>query len=181
VDDRPLIARVLAGDRVAGRELYDAHVHRVYRLVFRLVGGDEDLARDFTQETFIRAFDRLGAFRGDASFSTWVHSIAVSVSLNGLRRQRRFRIRETGFDEAPAGALAASEPDGDLRTRLQCAIDDLGTIYRTVVIMHDIEGYTHAEIGQILGVPEGTSKARLSAARAKLRTALADLVEDRRI
>src|SRR5690242_8200436 len=79
-DERRLIALVLAGDRAAGRELYDAHAPRVYRLVFRLA-GDEDLARDFTQETFIRAFGRLHEFRGDAALGTWLHSIAVSVAL----------------------------------------------------------------------------------------------------
>jgi RNA polymerase sigma-70 factor (ECF subfamily) len=175
VDDRRLIARVLAGDRVAGRELYDAHVQRVYRLVYRLVGGHEDLAQEFTQEAFIRAFDRLAYFRGEAALGTWLHSIAVSVTLNGLRRQNRFHRRETQLDDAPDSAITApGSADPDLRDRIRHAIESLREIYRVVVIMHDVEGYTHAEIGQILGVPEGTSKARLSVARAKLRLALAD-------
>jgi RNA polymerase sigma-70 factor (ECF subfamily) len=84
VTDKQLVARCLAGDRAAERALYDAHVDRVYRLAFRLA-GDSDLAQDFTQETFIRAFDRLGQFRGDASLATWLHTIATSVSLNGMR------------------------------------------------------------------------------------------------
>jgi RNA polymerase sigma-70 factor (ECF subfamily) len=92
VDERDLIARARAGSR-AERALYDAHVDRVYRLAFRLA-GDDALAQDFTQETFIRAFDRLGSFRGDAAFSTWLHTITTTVVLNGLRKVKRFRTRK---------------------------------------------------------------------------------------
>src|ERR671937_1242755 len=99
VDEPALIARVLAGDRVAGRELYDAYAPRVYRLVFRLA-GDAELAREFTQETFIRAFGQLGRFRGDAALSTWLHRIAVTVASNGMRKVQRFRKRETDLEKA---------------------------------------------------------------------------------
>src|SRR5207302_1989993 len=85
--------------RQVERALYDAHVDRVYRLAYRLAGDDE-LAREFTQDTFVRAFDRLGAFRGEAKLSTWLHAIATSVVLNGLRKVKRFRQRETDLDEA---------------------------------------------------------------------------------
>jgi RNA polymerase sigma-70 factor (ECF subfamily) len=84
VDDRELIARVLAGEATAERALYDRHVDRVYRLAYRLA-GDPDLAMDFTQDTFIRAFDRLASYRGDAAFSTWLTAVATSVALNGLQ------------------------------------------------------------------------------------------------
>ena len=87
VDDRELIGRVLAGDPGAERELYDAHVDRVFRLVYRMA-GDPDRAQDYTQETFIRAFRRLADFRGESALSTWLCSIAISVTLNGLRRLR---------------------------------------------------------------------------------------------
>ncbi len=177
MDERRLIALVLAGDRAAGRELYDAHAPRIYRLVFRLA-GDEDLAQDFTQETFIRAFARLHEFRGDAALGTWLHSIAVSVSLNGMRKQRRFRQRETDIDGVPELACESISGDPDLRARLHFAIGELSEIYRTVVIMHDVEGYTHGEIARVLGIPEGTSKARLSAARSKLRERLMDFREE---
>ena len=89
MDESQLIARVRAGDSAAERALYDAHVDRVYRLAFRLA-GDDALAQDFTQETFIRAFDRLGSFRGEAAFSTWLHTITTTVVLNGLRKVKRF-------------------------------------------------------------------------------------------
>src|ERR671915_1344519 len=102
-DETRLIARVLAGDRRAGRELYDAHVQRVYRLVFRLC-GDEDLAQEFTQEAFIRAFDRLNRFRGDSALSTWLYRIAVTVTSNGMRKVRRLRGRGSEIDpDFPAG------------------------------------------------------------------------------
>ncbi len=173
MDDRELVARVRAGDGAAERALYDRHVDRVYRLAYRLA-GDDDLAREFTQETFIRAFERLGTFRGDAALATWLHSIATSVALNGLRKVKRFRQRETDLDDATGvvGTQRAAEPD--LKRRLTQAIDALPIGYRTVFLMHDVEGYTHQEIGAALGVETGTSKAQLSRARAKLREALAD-------
>ncbi len=173
VDEAQLIARVLAGDRVAGRALYDAHAHAVYRLVYR-IAGDDELARDLTQDTFIRAFAQLGQFRGEAALSTWLHRIAVSVALNGMRRVKRFRTRETDLDEAHPIAAAMHEEQPDLRARLARAIDDLPDLYRVTLVMHDVEGYTHGEIAATLGVPEGTCKTRLATARAKLRDALAD-------
>src|SRR4029079_12370204 len=88
VNDTQLISRVVAGDVTAERELYETYVDRIYRLAFRLAGDDE-LARDFTQATFIRAFEKIGSFRGESSLSTWLHSIGVSVALNGLRKTKR--------------------------------------------------------------------------------------------
>lgn len=173
VTDLELVARCLAGDRLAERALYDAHVDRVYRLAFRLA-GDADLAQDFTQETFIRAFERLGQYRGDASLATWMHTIATSVSLNGMRSVARLRARSTPIHDVPelpaAGVRALPH---DLRERLHAAIDSLSLKLRTVFVMHDIEGFTHGEIAGTLGIPVGTSKARLFDARARLRAALA--------
>ncbi len=173
MDERELIARARAGEPAAERALYEAHVDRVYRLAYRLA-GDDDLARDFTQEAFIRAFERLHTFRGDSQLSTWLHAIATSVALNGLRKAKRFRQRETDLDDADnvAGGARLAEPD--LKRRLHAAIDALPPGYRMVFLMHDVEGYTHEEIGATLGVETGTSKAQLSRARAKLREALAD-------
>ena len=173
MDESQLIARVRAGDSAAERTLYDAHVDRVYRLAFRLA-GDDALAQDFTQETFIRAFDRLGSFRGEAAFSTWLHTITTTVVLNGLRKVKRLRQRETDIDDAQAIGVRKRESEPDLKMRLTKAIDELPEGYRTVFVMHDVEGYTHEEIGAALGVETGTSKAQLSRARAKLRVALAD-------
>jgi len=177
VDDRELIGRVLAGDPSAERALYDAHVDRVFRLVYRMA-GDLDRAQDWVQETFIRAFQRLPGFRGESTLSTWLCSIAISVALNGLRKVRRVRDREVALEHAtPAGAPRA-EPDPDLRTRLREAIGALPDGYRAVFVMHDVEGYTHEEIARVLGVQPGTSKAQLFRARARLREALADFARD---
>jgi RNA polymerase sigma-70 factor (ECF subfamily) len=177
VDDHELIGRVLAGDPAAERALYDAHVDRVFRLMYRMA-GDLDRAKDYTQETFIRAFARLGEFRREAALSTWLGSIAISIALNGLRKVRRAREREVALDDvAPIGRVVP-EADPDLKTRLAQAIDDLPDGYRAVFVMHDVEGYTHDEIGASLGVHPGTSKAQLFRARARLREALADFAKD---
>ena len=173
MDERELIIRVRAGDGVAERALYDAHVDRVYRLAYRLA-GDDALAQDFAQETFIRAFGKLDSFRGDSAFSTWLHTITTTVVLNGLRKVKRFRQRETDIDDAHAVGVTRREAEPDLKARLTQAIDALPEGYRMVFVMHDVEGYTHEEIGAALGVETGTSKAQLSRARAKLRVALAD-------
>jgi RNA polymerase sigma-70 factor, ECF subfamily len=176
VEERDLIGRVLAGDPVAERALYDAHVDRVFRLVYRMA-GDLDRAQDYTQETFIRAFSRLADFRGEAALSTWLGSIAISVTLNGLRKVRRMNEREVALDDVVA-ASRTQEAEPDLKARLRHAIDRLPDGYRAVFVMHDVEGYTHEEIAASLGVHPGTSKAQLFRARARLREALADFVRE---
>ncbi len=173
MDERELLTRAQAGDPAAERALYDTHVDRVFRLTFRMA-GDTALAQEFTQDTFVRAFERLRTFRGDSTLSTWLHAIAVSVSLNGLRKVRRLR-REVQLEHAES--LGSDRPRSDpvLRKRLDEAIDQLPTGYRTVFLMHDLEGFTHEEIGAALGIEAGTSKAQLFRARARLRERLADL------
>jgi RNA polymerase sigma-70 factor, ECF subfamily len=177
VNERDLIGQVLAGDSGAERALYEAHVDRVFRLVYRMA-GDMDRAQDWVQETFIRVFDRLADFRGESALSTWICSIAISITLNGLRKARRSRDREVGLDFAESVGKAPREADPDLKERLGQAIEDLPEGYRTVFLMHDVEGFTHEEIGDALGVRSGTSKAQLFRARAKLREALADFVRE---
>jgi RNA polymerase sigma-70 factor, ECF subfamily len=171
--ERQLVSRVVSGDPAAQRELYDSHVDRVYRLAFRLAGEDE-LARDFTQLTFIRAFERIGDFRFESSLATWLHTIGVSVALNGLRKVKTARNREAPIEAAATIGTVTRESEPDLKARLKAAIDSLSEKYRTVFLMHDVEGYTHEEIGAALGIPPGTSKTRLFQGRAKLREALAD-------
>jgi RNA polymerase sigma-70 factor (ECF subfamily) len=173
VDQRELIARVLSGDGAAERELYDTHVDRVYRLAYRMT-GDDALAGDCTQDTFVRVFERLGEFRGDARLATWIHSVAVSVVLNALRTVRRIRAREVAEEEAGGRGYEPRRAEPDLRRRLHEAIEGLPAKLRMVFVMHDVEGYTHEEIGGALGVPVGTSKAQLFRARARLRDALQD-------
>jgi RNA polymerase sigma-70 factor (ECF subfamily) len=177
VEERQLVRRVLEGDPSAERELYDRHVDRIFRLAYRMT-GDDDLAQEFTQETFIRAFEKLRQFRGEAALSTWLHSIAVSVVYNGMRKVTRLHNRQVDLKETSSMSVSPSEAEPDLKQRLAEAIGKLPWGYRTVFVMHDVEGYKHEEIASALGVRVGTSKAQLSRARAKLRDALADFVEE---
>ena len=176
-DQRALIERARRGDASAHRRLYDTHVEQIYRLTFRLTGA-EHLARDVTQDTFVRAFASLDGFRGDSAFGTWLHSIAVSLSLNEIRRDKRERTRNAPLEDATALAESAPRSDPVLRDRLKEAVNDLPEGCRTVFMMHDAEGYTHEEIAAALGVAVGTSKAQLARARGKLRVALAQFAEE---
>jgi RNA polymerase sigma-70 factor (ECF subfamily) len=173
VDERQLIARVLAGDPAAEREIYEAHVDRVYRLAFRMT-GDEAQAQDCTQDTFVRVFEKLEHFRGDSALGTWIHAVSTSVILNSLRTVKRIRGREVPEEAAVNLGHEARRAEPDLKRRLREAIEALPAKLRMVFVMHDVEGYTHEEIGGALGVPVGTSKAQLFRARARLREALAE-------
>jgi len=172
VDERDLIARVLAGDPEAERQLYDTYVDQVWRMTYRFA-GERDRAAEWTQDTFVRVFSRLADFRGEARLGTWIGSIAISVALSGVKQSRLRASREVTLEDAPV--LPARETprlDSDLRQRLARAIEALAEGYRAVFVLHDVEGYTHEEIGQMLGVTAGTSKAQLHRARGKLREAL---------
>jgi RNA polymerase sigma-70 factor (ECF subfamily) len=171
-DQLALLERARRGDPSAHRALYDTHVDRIYRLTFRLTGV-EHLARELTQDTFVRAFARIEGFRGDAAFSSWLHSIAMSVTLNELRRRRRERARTVPLEDAAEVVGTTRPSDPVLREKLMQAVNELPEGCRTVFMMHDAEGYTHQEIAAALGVTEGTTKAQLSRARGKLRVALA--------
>src|SRR5687767_9554902 len=176
-DQRALIERARGGDASAHRALYEAHVERIYRLTFRLT-GIEHLARELTQDTFVRAFGAIDGFRGDSAFSTWLHTIAVSTTLNNLRRRKRERARNAPLDDAMMLGESVPHSDPFLREKLMEAVNDLPEGCRTVFMMHDAEGYTHRDIALALGVTEGTSKAQLSRARARLRIALAAFAEE---
>jgi RNA polymerase sigma-70 factor, ECF subfamily len=171
--DAELLARLRARDPAAERMFYDRHVDRIYRLILRMSGRPE-LAQEWTQDTFLRAFDRLDQFRGDAALGSWLHAIAVSVTLNGLRTHKRREAFAAPLEEATTVAARSSESgDPDLKSRLKAAIGALPEGTRRVFLMHDVEGFTHEEISDALGCAVGTSKSQLSRAREKLRTALA--------
>lgn len=176
-DEWGLITRTIAGDRLAARTLYDRHVRRVHRIVFRISGGDEELARELTQDAFVRAFGQLEKFRGDAAFGTWLHRIAVTVALNAMRGVKRLRQREESLGEEDRYAAPDREAEPDLKERLHAAIHALPEGLRLTVVLHDVEGYTHEEIAQELGITSGGSKSQLFKARAKLRRLLAHLVD----
>jgi RNA polymerase sigma-70 factor (ECF subfamily) len=164
------------GDRRAVRALYDLHAPRVFRIVNRLC-KDEEHARDLTQDTFVRAFGALDRFRGDSAFGTWLFRIAVTVALNSMRKQKREAVRRVPFDDQ-LPAIETARADPDLRASLTKAIDSLSEAQRTVFVLHALEGYTHLEIAELLGIPENTSKGRLFDARAALRRKLAPFMKE---
>jgi RNA polymerase sigma-70 factor (ECF subfamily) len=180
VSELQLIARARQGDPAAERAIYDTHVDRVFRLAYRMT-GDQSLAEDLTQETFLKAFGSLAAFRGEAALSTWLHAIATRTVLSGLRKVRRLRDREADLEVLPE-LPAPPRRDAELRFLLDEAIDALPEDLRLVFLMHDVEGFKHHEIAAGLDTTTGTSKSRLHRARAALRDYLArygiDLAEE---
>ncbi len=172
-----LVTQVLAGDAAAEREFYDGHVDRVYGLAFRMA-GDENLAEEFTQQAFVRAFDKLGTFRGEAKLSTWLHRITLTVVLNGLRGVRRFRAREADIELGDRAVETETRIEPDLKQRLYEAIDGLPDHHRAVFVMHEIEGYKHEEIAEVMEIRVGTSKSHLHRARSTLRDKLSDFAAE---
>jgi RNA polymerase sigma-70 factor (ECF subfamily) len=138
--------------------------------VVRRLAGDDALAEDWAQEAWVRAIRALPTFRGDARFSTWIHRIAVNSALHG----RRWRERRTRDEvEMPVTVPDTAPPDRSvLRVALQRALDVLPHGMRQVLVLHDVEGYTHEEIAAFLGVTPGTSKSQLFKARARMRKLL---------
>jgi RNA polymerase sigma-70 factor (ECF subfamily) len=169
--DAQLRSRAAAGDDQAQRIIFNRYVDRVHRLAYR-IAGESHLAEDITQETFIRAFTRLSQFREAARFSTWLHSIAVSVALNVVRKQRKWWARETALDTASAVVASDQQIEPDLRDRVRSAVAALPEDQRVILVMHDVEGYTHDEIAECLSISAGACRMRLSRARGALRERL---------
>ena len=172
--ENDLILQAKQGDAAALDALYRRHASRVYSVVRRLTGDDAQ-AEDAAQETWMRAMRALPSFRGQAMFSTWLHRIAVNCALYGRRKRERNRLRELELPDSLPAATGESRPL--LRMRLEEAIDQLPEGMRRVLVLHDIEGYTHEEIGDLLGVAAGTCKSQLFTARAKMRVYLRQTVE----
>ena len=167
-----VIRQAADGDGRAIRTLYERYAPRVFAVV-RRIAGDDELAQDYAQEAWIRAIRALPSFRGDARFSTWLHRIAVNSALQALRKADTRKKREAPFPaEVPVGPRGG---DTLLQRRLEGAMDTLPDGMRQVLILHDVEGYTHEEIGDALGISAGTSKSQLFKARAKMRDLLAAL------
>lgn len=163
--DGTLIAAARDGDEGAFLALYQRHAGRVRRLVERWV-RDPTLVDDLCQESWLRAFRGLGTFRGDAEFGTWMHTIARNVvTSRGRTTQRRAELLEESWTPQ---VTARPEPV-ELRVDLRRAVDALPRGMRRVLWLHDVEGWTHADIGMALGVSEGTSKSQLFKARARVR------------
>ena len=169
------VARAAAGDRGAFERLYRQHVNRVFSLCVRMV-ADRGRAEELTQDVFVRAWDKLRLFRGESSFGTWLHRLTVNVVLNARKSDGRQKTRfeendeETGMD-AHAGIVGMPLAPGDLLD-LEEAVTKLPPGARRVFLLHDVEGYKHEEIADMLGVTSGATKAQLHRARHLLREAL---------
>jgi RNA polymerase sigma-70 factor, ECF subfamily len=179
--DQSLVRRAIEGDERAMRQLWTAHAPRVDAVVLRLC-GDRELAADIAQDVWVQIFRALPSYRGDAQFGTWIHRIAVNRALNELRKVRRFARVETDFEET--GVLDVADGNGEdesdrpfLAETIDQAVRQLSPGARTVFTLHDIEGYTHEEIAEQLGITTGGSKSQLAKARAKLRRLLAHVVD----
>ncbi len=166
LDDVTAAAR---GDRAAFERVYRSHVDRVYSLCVRML-SDRVLADEVTQDVFVRVWQKLPGFRGESAFSTWLHRVAVNVILSrrktsGIHQNRHET--EDALDAAPSRPVSVGD-----RMDLEQAIGGLPKGARTVFVLHDVEGFTHEEIGEQLGITPGGSKAQLHRARMLLRAAL---------
>src|SRR5438309_1409975 len=172
----PTIRRAIEGDETALRALWTRHAPHIDVVVRRLVGGDADLAADIAQEVWIQIFRALPSYRGDSQFSTWAHRIAVNRTLNALRKTRRLSAIETEVNEDSASV----EPDHErnfVAQSIEEAAAKLAPGARAVFMLHDVEGYTHEEIAEELGITTGGSKSQLFKARSRLRKLLAHLID----
>ncbi|UCF18217.1 MAG: RNA polymerase sigma factor [Gemmatimonadota bacterium] len=158
---------MVAGYERAFRELYRRHTPKLFQFVMRLLGGVEVDAEDIVQETWVRAAERLSGFRWESSFATWLTGIGLNMCRDLWRRRNG---RELDWDVAAEPVERAGAPDE--RIDLERAIALLPSGYRTVLILHDLEGCTHEEIGHRLGIAAGTSKSQLSSARRAMRALL---------
>jgi RNA polymerase sigma-70 factor (ECF subfamily) len=161
----PLVARARSGAFDAFETLYQRHARRIFGLCLRMT-GDPGTAEDLTQDTFVRAWRRLGEFRGDAGFGTWLWRIAVRVALEHGRSRRRRLARE----QLAPGPVGPSPVSAALD--LERAIRTLPDGARSVFVLHDVEGRAHDEVARLLGITAGTSKSQLHRARRLLREAL---------
>ena len=153
---------------------------RIFNLARRMAGPDA--AEELTQDVFVRAWQKLALFRGESSFATWLHRLAVNVIIErfrtlGAARERFLADGEAALDVAPA----AHTKHVDLSMDLQAAIERLPRGARQVFVLHDVEGYRHEEVGEMLGISTGTSKSQLHRARQQLRAMLTRTVQGSRV
>jgi RNA polymerase sigma-70 factor (ECF subfamily) len=177
-NEAELIERARQGDAQAFQALYDKHRRRVYSLCLRMTANTAE-AEDLTQEAFLQLYRKIGTFRGESAFSTWLHRLSVNVVLMQLRKKSLpvVSLEETtqGEEDTPKKDFGAEDLAlaGSIdRLQLQKAVDDLPPGYRTIFVLHDVEGYEHNEIATIVGCSIGNSKSQLHKARMKLRDLL---------
>ena len=163
-----------AGDRKAFERLYKSHVNRVFTLCTRMCGS-RVRGEELTQDVFVRAWEKLPQFRGDAQFSTWIHRVAVNIVLTDRKNEARNRKRmvedEPEKGDTPLQKASVTPGYGD-RMDITAALEGLPPGAKQIFILHDIEGYKHEEIAEMCGITAGGSKAQLHRARLLLREAL---------
>ena len=160
------VALAAGGDVSAFERVYRTHLPRVHSLVRRMTGGRD--ADEVTQDVFVRVWQKLGTFRGDSSFATWLHRLAVNVVIERFRTDQARRARmhdgEDIFEVLPAPAVTR-----DIGMDFEAALERLPDGAREIFVLHDVEGYKHHEIASMLEISAGTSKAQLHRARMMLR------------
>ena len=167
-DERLLVdAVVQRGDERAFASLYDRHTPALYRLALRLTGGSDADAEDITHDAWVRAVERLGTFEWRAALRTWLSGIVIRCA-----HERNRATTRVAFEDLAAGAEDVALRDSYDRLDLERAIAGLADGFRQVFVLHDVQGYTHEEIADLLGIEPGTSKSQLSRARRALRRAL---------
>lgn len=163
------------GDIAAFEKLYERHNRRVYSLCLRMTQNSAE-AEDLAQEAFIQLFRKIGSFRGDSAFTTWLHRLTVNQCLMHFRKRSVKLERTTEEGETPVQVVSGTENPNAMpvmdRIALDNALTQLPPGYRTVFLLHDVEGHEHEEIAKMLGVAVGTSKSQLHKARMKLRKIL---------
>ncbi len=168
-DEDDLIERTRARDRVAFEQLYRLHVRRIYALCLRMA-GETNAAEEFTQDVFVRVWESISSYRAESAFSTWLHRVAVNVVLASRRAGVR-RLKRIFFADDIEEHDSPSFPPGETMD-LENAIASLPPQARKVLVLHDVEGYRHAEIASMMGLAVGTSKTQLHRARKLLRGVL---------
>jgi RNA polymerase sigma-70 factor, ECF subfamily len=176
--DGELVQRCQAGDVSAFQELTSRYHQKVFVVIMGLLRNHDD-AREVAQETFLRAYRKIGAFQGGSSFYTWIYRIAVNLAIDAQRRQKRnpLEFRESMDQALESQEELARDPfadvhDRELREQLIRAINDLTPEHKAVIVLRTIEGLSYKDIGAILGCSEGTVMSRLHYARKKLQDKL---------
>ena len=169
------IERAKGGDAESFEALYGLHKRRVYSLCLRMTSNTAE-AEDLTQEAFLQLYRKIATFRGESAFSTWLHRLSVNVVLMHLRKKGlpvvSLEEATEGDEDTPKKDFGADDPvlSGSVdRLRLQNAVEQLPPGYRSIFVLHDIEGYEHNEIAAMVGCSIGNSKSQLHKARMKLR------------
>lgn len=170
--DFELAQQAAGGDIAAFEELYRRHFRRVYALCLRMTANATE-AEDLTQEVFTQLYNKIGSFRGESAFTTWLHRMTVNVVLMHFRRRQSRPEFTTEEGETPEQIVQGTANPSRMpvvdKIALERAIARLSPGYRSVFVLHDVEGYEHEEIGRMLGISAGTSKSQLHKARLNLR------------